>query len=154
MFKNIIVAHDGTACSDVALEYAFSLAKTFESNLTVCHATDFSSAALVMAGPIVNDPGPLYAALHDDARSVDQHVRLMAAKAGVSINLCEVENTAANGILQTAKDKHADLIIVGSHGKHGFAKLFDPSVSAQVAGTAHVPLLVVPHDSPQCEAHS
>ena len=151
MFKNIIVAHDGTPCSDLALNYAFDLAKTLEARITVCHVTDFSSVALVKAGPAIVSGGPVYEALHEESESIEAHVRDLAARAGVAVDVCDAGNAPASGILETAAKSGADLIVVGSHGKHGLRKLFDPSISLQVGSRAHVPILIVPHDAPECE---
>jgi nucleotide-binding universal stress UspA family protein len=38
---------------------------------------------------------------------------------------------------------HADLIVMGSHGRHGLEKLILGSVTAQVLSHAHLPVLVV-----------
>jgi len=151
MFKNIAVAHDGTSCSDLALEYAFDFATQFGAKVTVFHVTDFSSAALVMAGPVISDAGPVFHALRQESETIAEHVRACARQAGVAVDVRDVGNTPATGILENAKRTGADLIIVGSHGKHGLRKFFDPSVSLQVASECHVPLLIVPHDAPACE---
>lgn len=150
MFSNIVVAHDGSACSDLALDYAISLAETFHANLTVCHVTDYSAAALVMAGPVLNAPGPVFDVLNAEGRIVTDHVREYAAKAGIEATVRDIGDTPASGILSAAKNAGADLVVVGSHGKHGLQKLFDPSISTRIAGEAHVPVLIVPHDANAC----
>ena len=51
--------------------------------------------------------------------------------------------TASAGIVQLAKDEGADLIIVGSHGRTGLARLMVGSVAAKVLAEATVPVMVV-----------
>lgn len=146
-FKTILVAHDGTACSDLALQHAISLSKAFGSTLVVCHVTNYASA-VVLSGPVPVDPRPMFDALSEESAQIAGHVREMAQRAGVEAKMCDVGDAPASGILQTAKLNGADLIVVGNHGKHGLGRFFDPSVSERIVSEIHVPLLVVPHDCP------
>jgi nucleotide-binding universal stress UspA family protein len=50
--------------------------------------------------------------------------------------------TAVHGILDTAKTEAADLIVVGSHGRTGVARLMVGSVAAKVVAQSTVPVLV------------
>jgi nucleotide-binding universal stress UspA family protein len=57
-----------------------------------------------------------------------------------------VHNTdpqAHKAIVETAKDKGCDLIVMGSHGRHGLAGLMLGSVATKVVTHAHVPVLIV-----------
>ena len=49
---------------------------------------------------------------------------------------------AASGIVQTAEAEGADLIVVGSHGRSGIARLMLGSVSNKVVAESKVPVLV------------
>jgi nucleotide-binding universal stress UspA family protein len=51
--------------------------------------------------------------------------------------------TAARGIVQMAQDDGADLVVVGSHGRAGVARLVLGSVAAKVVAQSPVPVLVV-----------
>lgn len=144
-FKTILVAHDGTACSDLALHHAMALSKAFGATLVVCHVTNYASA-VVLSGPVPVDPRPMFEALSDESAQIARHVRELAQRAGVEAKMCDVGDAPASGILQTAKANGADLIVVGNHGKHGLGRIFDPSVSERIVSDIHVPLLIVPHD--------
>jgi nucleotide-binding universal stress UspA family protein len=50
---------------------------------------------------------------------------------------------AAEIILQVAKDKAVDLVVIGSHGRHGAKKFLLGSVSSKVVDHAHCDVLVV-----------
>ena len=50
--------------------------------------------------------------------------------------------TASGGIVQTASDEGADLIVIGSHGRTGLARLMLGSVAAKVVAESPVPVLV------------
>jgi nucleotide-binding universal stress UspA family protein len=49
---------------------------------------------------------------------------------------------ASVGILQTAKELGVDLIVVGSHGRSGIARLMLGSVASRVVAESTVPVLV------------
>jgi nucleotide-binding universal stress UspA family protein len=50
---------------------------------------------------------------------------------------------AAETILEVAKDRGVDLIVVGSHGRHGVKKFFLGSISSKVVDHAHCDVLIV-----------
>jgi nucleotide-binding universal stress UspA family protein len=52
-------------------------------------------------------------------------------------------------ILEAARQHHADLIAVGSHGPHGLVQLALGSVSESLLGRAHCPVLIA---GPECKA--
>jgi nucleotide-binding universal stress UspA family protein len=47
------------------------------------------------------------------------------------------------GIVDTAQEVQADLVVVGSHGRTGISRLMLGSVAAQVVTHSTVPVLVV-----------
>jgi nucleotide-binding universal stress UspA family protein len=51
-------------------------------------------------------------------------------------------------ITRIAKDWKPDLIVLGSHGKKGFARAFHGSVSGTVAASVHCPVLVLKLEAP------
>jgi nucleotide-binding universal stress UspA family protein len=48
------------------------------------------------------------------------------------------------GIVQLASDLDADLIVVGTHGRHGIARVLMGSVAESTVRHAHCPVLVIP----------
>ncbi len=65
------------------------------------------------------------------------------AEAGVRAAPRIVFDTAADGLVETARELSADLIIVGTHGRTGLALLALGSVAAHVVNDAPCPVLVV-----------
>ncbi|MNI81182.1 Stress response protein NhaX [compost metagenome] len=74
---------------------------------------------------------------------------LAAAKAKFNEQGIEVETKLLEGqvihreIIRAAEELHADLIIIGSHGRTGFKKLFLGSVAQSLLGESHIPVLIV-----------
>ena len=66
-----------------------------------------------------------------------------AKAAGARVRGLLLEGTAADAIVRTARSKRADVIVMGTHGRTGFAKLLMGSVAQRVVGTAPCPVLTV-----------
>ena len=54
-----------------------------------------------------------------------------------------LEGTAADAIARAARAKHAQVIVMGTHGRTGLARLLMGSVAERVVGTAPCPVLTV-----------
>lgn len=61
-----------------------------------------------------------------------------------SVTVRVISGYPARELIDESRD--ADLVVVGSRGAGGFAKLMMGSVSSQVVGHAHCPVVVVPTD--------
>ena len=142
-YHNILVPVDGSETSHAAVEKAVEFAKAFGSKITVVQALvlDPYIAAEYISASQTND-------LIERARtSIEES--LDAAKAKFNEQGIEVETKLLEGqvihreIIRAAEELHADLIIIGSHGRTGFKKLFLGSVAQSLLGETHVPVLIV-----------
>ena len=66
-----------------------------------------------------------------------------AKAAGARVRGLLLEGTAADAIVRTARSARADVIVMGTHGRTGLARLFMGSVVERVVGTAPCPVLTV-----------
>jgi nucleotide-binding universal stress UspA family protein len=63
--------------------------------------------------------------------------------AGVTCEVVHIKDQyPAQGILETAKAKGADLIVMASHGRRGISKLLLGSQATEVVSQSSVPVLV------------
>jgi nucleotide-binding universal stress UspA family protein len=61
----------------------------------------------------------------------------------ITVQLRRIQDMhASDGILQTAADEGADLIVMGSHGRTGISRLMLGSITAKVVARASVPVLL------------
>ncbi|MGE8564180.1 MAG: universal stress protein [Acinetobacter bohemicus] len=142
-YHNILVPVDGSETSHAAVEKAVEFAKAFGSKITVVQALvlDPYIAAEYISASQTND-------LIERARTAIEE-SLAAAKAKFNEQGIEVETKLLEGqvihreIIRAAEELHADLIIIGSHGRTGFKKLFLGSVAQSLLGESHVPVLIV-----------
>ena len=145
MFKNILLATDGSSASEHAAKTAVDLARSQGARVTAVYVVD----PYPYLGLGDTNPMGLYAylsAARDHAAAA--HTQVMALCTGtrppVPLELRLVENaTAAKGIVQTAKDEGCDLVVAGSHGRSGFDNMILGSVAAKLVLLSPVPVLVV-----------
>jgi len=144
MYKNILIATDGSELAHKAIVQGFALAKAVGAKVTVVTVTEPWTAVVPgemgMAFPV--DEYEKGAA--ENAGGILATVTREAAAAGVQ---CETVHMAdqypADGIIATAKDKACDLIVMASHGRRGLSRLLIGSQANQVVVHSTVPVLVV-----------
>lgn len=144
MFKHILLATDGSAASEHAAQLAVGLARTHGAKLTAVYVVD--PYPYIGVGEI-NPMGFQAYMSAAQAQASEAHAKIEAlCKEGgtaVSLDARLVEDVgAASGIVQTAEAVGADLVVVGSHGRSGIARLMLGSVSTKVVAESKVPVLV------------
>lgn len=144
MFKNILLATDGSPASEHAAQLAVSLAREQHARLTAVYVVDpYPYMGLGEVNPM--GLNAYLSAARDHAAAAHAKVDAMCREGGtpVDLELRLIEDAgAAAGILQTARDEGADLIVAGSHGRTGLEKLMLGSVAARLATLSPVPVLI------------
>ncbi|AOK15102.1 universal stress protein UspA [Burkholderia cepacia] len=146
MYSNILVALDGSETSSHALDAALTLAAETGARLTPVYVVDFLVPAYDMYG---YDPSILVDAFREEGlRVTDDAAQRMAAR-GVSgtpqiANVEPAGEDIADRILVVARETGADLIVMGTHGRRGFQRLFLGSVAERVLRLATCPVLMIP----------
>ncbi len=144
IFSRILVPTDLSEPSDAALAYAKRLAQSFQASLHVLHVVEDSMMPTTKADGLEEVPVGLTAWLEEGAaRALAE--RFDAAEqsrygGGVEIR---TGTLAAKAIVDVANELHADLIVMGTHGRRGLAHLLLGSVAEQVVRTAACPVLTV-----------
>lgn len=136
MFRNILVAVDGSRQASDALDLAIDLAKRYQARLTLLHAFPHVSDLLGT---------PHYEHLLA-ARTLIGEQLLESARAQVgdamSVETHLIEGPPAPAILRVADDERVDLIVMGSRGHGQIGGLLLGSVSNAIAQRAQCPVLI------------
>ena len=143
--KNILVATDFGEAADAALAYGRELARTFDSTLHVLNVADdvyvrLGGDAYVAVLPDLQKDLEAEARKQLDALVIDNDPKPIAVKKAVLTS-----SATAAAIVQYARDRNIDLIIVGTHGRGAVAHLLMGSVAERVVRTAPCPVLTVRH---------
>jgi nucleotide-binding universal stress UspA family protein len=136
--KQFLIATDGSPGGRAALRQAIELARGADARLTVVYAR---RAPL----PILGDPY-YQRALSDElalARTVVAEAAREVSAWGVEVETEILEGNAADRIVELARSRGADLIIVGSRGRGAVAGALLGSVSESIVHKADRPVLVV-----------
>jgi nucleotide-binding universal stress UspA family protein len=64
-------------------------------------------------------------------------------KLGVKAESLLLKGTPAEQIVNAAKQRNADIIVIGTHGRTGLTKLFMGSVAGRIVSTSDCPVLTV-----------
>jgi nucleotide-binding universal stress UspA family protein len=144
MFKNILLATDGSAASETAAKMAVELARGHGAKLTAVYVVDpYPYLGISDTNPMGMNAYLTSAREHGAAA----HARVVALCGGpgpsVDLHLRLLEDvTAPKGIVALAKQTGADLVVVGSHGRTGLDSLLLGSVATKLASLCPVPLLI------------
>ena len=140
----IVVGVDGSAGSAEALHFALAEAKLRGAKLKAVTAwtLTYVAAPIGMMAPI--DEG-LIPELQENARAVlDKAIDdALGVTPGVEVERAVLEGTPAQVLVEAAQG--AELLVVGTRGRGGFAGLLLGSVSQQAAHHAPCPVVIVPH---------
>ncbi len=144
MFKRILLATDGSAASDHAATLALSLARTHGAALTALYVVDpYPYLGIGEANPMGFN-AYMEAAREAGGKALSR-IAAMTADGGAPVPLDSrlVEDVSViEGVLDTARDTQADLIVIGSHGRTGIARMVLGSVAGKVVAQSPVPVLV------------
>ena len=140
VYKNILIATDGSELATNAAKHGVGLARCLNAKVTVVTVTLpyhwFPGMTPNMAGAYTQGQNRVAVT---DLNAVSE----LAKSAGV-----EVEAVHAEGehpykvIIETAKAKHCDIIAMGSHGRGGIAAAILGSETNKVLTHSTIPVLV------------
>lgn len=141
--NRILCAIDFSEFSLDALRHGLVLARWYSARLTLFHAFQASQPLQVqgIAGSV-----PVF--VEADAEKIAGEVRRfcapLLASSEQSVDIVVRPGDAAKEIREEAGRLSADLLILGTHGRSGFERLFLGSVTEKVLRSTRVPVLTIP----------
>jgi len=136
MYKKILFCTDGSVNSACAQREAIKLAREGQGTLYVLMAVNLSDEFEALA------PG-LTGKLTDQAAKSVKKIIDAARAEGVTAEGVVKDGEPHVLILETAKEKGAEAIVLGTHGRKGFMTTVMGSVTRKVIAEAFVPVIVV-----------
>jgi nucleotide-binding universal stress UspA family protein len=119
------------------------LAKKLGAKVTTVTVTAPAEAILLGEGVMLSNPEAYEKNAARNAKKMLDVVRKIATDAGVECDAIDARDEQPwHGILETAKAKGADLIVIASHGRRGLAKLMIGSQAQRVASHSEIPVLI------------
>ena len=148
MFRNILVAVDGSPHADRALSEAIDMARGSRARLTIITAVGEPRTGMTMALAAGAAAGLGPALL----READRIVRAAADRVpdDISVTTILTEDPIRSAIMARIRDGHHDLVVMGSRGRGTVRSAVLGSVSHHVLHHSPVPVLIV-HADPRPE---
>lgn len=153
--QRILVPVDFSAQSEQAGIIAVQLANRHGAEVTLLHMDPFPGAAVVAVEPVYIPPDLFNGLRSDYNRRVDRELERLAEElaahraAEVKLTTERRTNSVHEGIVDFAAEWDADLVVMGSSGLSGAARLLLGSVADKVSRTAPCPVLITRADDPE-----
>jgi nucleotide-binding universal stress UspA family protein len=143
----VLIATDGSPCSDAAVNLAGSVRWPDLTTLRVVTVVELARMVatdpwMALAGA---DPMELEQTMAVEAQVVLDRADRQLRGGGWALQTATIQGRPASALVDEARDWGADLIIVGSRGHGRIATMVLGSVSAEVVDHAPCPVLVARH---------
>jgi nucleotide-binding universal stress UspA family protein len=143
MYQKILIAVDGSATSDSALEEAIKLAQRLDSRIAIMHVLE---DVLYWIEENYIDYAELQASIKASGEKMLAKAEMLAQQAGVAAETKLVEavgGRVASIVVAEAECWQAELIVIGTHGRSGISRLLLGSVAENVVRSAPMPVLLI-----------
>lgn len=139
-FKNILCPVDFSTCSRNALTAATELARSSDAALTIVHVWQ----PPLYGAPEAMMPGDVIQQMAQDAERTLADWEASAKAAGIkTAKSTMVTGAPWNEIMRLAEATHADLVVMGTHGRTGLKHALIGSVAERVVRHARCAVLVI-----------
>ncbi len=139
-FEKVLVCTDFSEPASRAVERAIDVARRYEARLHIVHVWEPPiTGGTAFTGPAVDWSAPI----EESARAqLDELVAgLRSGKVDVTATL--TSGAAWDRIIAVIETVHADLVVVGTHGRTGIRRVLMGSVAERVVRHSPVPVLTV-----------
>jgi nucleotide-binding universal stress UspA family protein len=149
MYSNIVVPVDGSDTALKGLNEAIKIAKSLGSTICLVHIVnefifDYTYSPAAYAAGVIDGLRERGKAIIADAAAL---VRARGLEPS-SVLLESIGGPAADLIVAQAAESHAELIVMGTHGRRGLRRVALGSDAEQVVRMATVPVLLVRDERP------
>lgn len=142
--SRILLPTDFSPSSDAALEYATMLAERLGASLHVLHVIEEPDVAGGWGSEVFISQLPrLREAAQQDAERRLNAIVTANERGRPRVSTEIADGRAARTIVEVARRQQIDLIVMGTHGRGGVARLLLGSVTEKVLRTASCPVLAV-----------
>jgi nucleotide-binding universal stress UspA family protein len=134
-FQRVLVATDGSKQCRPAVEKAIDFSQSYGGEISVVSIVDVPAEFYAEAPQVVED-------MIHKAKIYVEEVKKQAEASGVKAEAFVKEGEAYQAIVDLAKERDVNIIVMGSHGRTGLKRLLMGSVAEKVIGYAPCPVLV------------
>lgn len=145
MYQRILVPVDGSPTSNCGLAEAIKVAKLTGAQVRLLHVVDEMPFAMSGEGygAMATDVLTL---LREAGEAILQQGRTLVKDNGIAVDAVLFDSLAGrlcDRVVEQVKAWHADLVVLGTHGRHGVKRALLGSDAEQILRTSPVPVLLV-----------
>ncbi|MGH7233560.1 MAG: universal stress protein [Nitrospiraceae bacterium] len=138
--KRIVAPTDFSDCSLDALEYTIQMAKRFEASVTIVHVLEWASVGLDFSVAEVAEGGKVR---KETERRIAELADVIRTQGLTAESVIRGGGAPADFVLELARERGADLIVMGTHGRRGLSRLLAGSVAEGVLRRSPCPVITV-----------
>lgn len=143
MYKNILIATDGSELAEKAVQQGLGLAKVMGAKATVVTITEPWTAVAPMEVGVAFPVDAYEEGAAATAKRILARVEAESKALGLACDVRHIrDQMPADGIIAAAEEIGADLIVMASHGRRGLKRLILGSQANSVVTHSHVPILI------------
>ena len=140
MYDDILIPTDGSDPAAAAFEHACSLAERYDATLHALYVVETDSLAHEAPQLAIEE---LRETLRAEGEAILDDLVSRGTDRSIDVTDAIVDGVAENAILEYADDHGIDLLVMGTHGRHGLERYLVGSVTERVVRRSSVPVLVV-----------
>jgi nucleotide-binding universal stress UspA family protein len=147
-WKTILVPHDFSTSANHATAIARDEARLHGGTLVLLHVIELPAQLGPDALIVPPETGAPISLKEYAIRGAEAHLQDIAdrlAKDGVTARGVVVIGAPVDEINRAVDREHADLVVMGTHGRTGFRHLVAGSVAERVVRSSKVPVLTIRH---------
>lgn len=138
--QNILCPVDFFPASERAFEYAVALARNYDARLHLLHVV---SAVMPSSYEFQLNTPEMLNQLEDHAKAKMAELSKTAADHGLKVEVDTHVGEIVEGLEDAVRDAHADLVVMGTHGRRGFERWFLGSVAERMLRRSTAPVLTI-----------
>ena len=136
--EKILVAVDGSKYTDIIVDQAISMGR-------ICNSVIVAISVIPFFPEYVSSAVQLEEELSKNTRKLLETVKRRIEKENIACEtLVRIDDQPHEPIVQEAKKRNVDLIVIGTRGVTGLKRVLMGSVAQKVIGHAPCPVMVVP----------
>ena len=139
--RQILVPVDFSENTPAVLDWAAHLAEEHGSAITLLHAYHLPVEFQQLEGAYL--PPDFWQSVRGEAEATLRRHGEAFQRRGLHVDTAVCEGYAATVIVEEANSRHADLIVIGTHGRSGLKHLLLGSIAERVVQKASCPVLTV-----------
>ncbi|OZI60602.1 universal stress protein [Bordetella genomosp. 11] len=150
MYRNIMIALDGSKAARAALDKAVQLAAQERATLYAVSVVEYPSDYYTS---LVYDPAEMRKSIDVQTGDILKEAAKTVSSKGVPVQTRLVHNTSGGNTVaeqldRVARELDADLVVMGTHGRKGVQRLLLGSVAEAFIRLTDRPVLLYPDRAP------